>query len=651
AEKAAAAAPTTTAADETPPADTTPTAEETPPADTTPAAEETPPAQAEETTPDPDAPAVVRTGGPSVNARKLAEESGIDVSIDERTGAYNNPQLEAMVQERAKRNDLPVENNVSVTLIKKLVAQNVSETNPAQVAAANLYRDMSVIEAAGVNVTKTDIDENIKKVAAEENMSPEEVRAAFDELMARIAKVTPELTARADAANALEATLTSTEKGKVTRRVKKLVKEQGLSEGEAKLQALEEIERGRGSTGTTPKRMTRTETAADAFRTQENAGRSLTDVVDPETMRTTRQPGGLQAVFKGTILPTKGSITRNTAKLEAEKTGALTAFVAKSGQRAMTKSGRIEMLPRGSAIIYDPVSEGFYGGGTLSDAQAAVEVRYRNDEVGIETKRAIAENREALVARAESEGKVNYIDFGATAKNQETQGTANVPATRGEGILTLVWNRDDIPVKGPAIRQLTPKQREAGKGISDLIGSYTAGDAARSPNKNRENWTIYYAPEGQPAEIAKALPNLEPIPYSAFLKPTVDTADPVAGPPPFTEIADELLPAPETEAEQALFQRYREQGLAMDTYQNLLTRENELLDAAFSNYSDVRAYINDMSTLLGYMDRVLPMGVKYMTGTREAAQRAIFAMGDKYSLETMELLSRMIDGAAGGAPI
>ena len=652
AEKAAAAAPTTTAADETPPADTTPPTEETPPADTTPAAEETPPSQAEETAPDPDAPAVVRTGGLSVNARALAEENGIDVSIDERTGAYNNPQLEAMVQERAKRNDMPVHNSVNVTLIKELVTQNVSETNPAQVAAANLYRDMSVTEAAGVEVTKTDIDENVKKVAAEGNMSPDEVRAALDELMAaRIAEITPELTARADAAKALEATLTRTEKGKVTRRVKKLVKEQGLSEGEAKLQALEEIERGRGSTGTTPKRMTRTETAADAFRTQENAGRSLTDVVDPETMRTTRQPGGLQAVFKGTILPTKGSIARNTAKLEAEKTGALTAFVAKAGQRAMTKSGRIEMLPRGSAIIYDPVSEGFYGGGTLSDAQAAVEVRYRNDEVGIETKRAIAENREAVVARAESEGKVNYIDFGATAKNQEAQGTANVPATRGEGILTLVWNRDDIPVKGEAIRQLSKKQREAGKGISDLIGSYTAADAARSPNKNRENWTIYYAPEGTAKEIAEVLPSLEPIPYSAFLKPAVDTADPVAGPPPFTEIADELLPAPETEAEQALFQRYREQGLAMDTYQNLLTRENELLDAAFSNYSDVRAYINDMSTLLGYMDRVLPMGVKYMTGTREAAQRAIFAMGDKYSLETMELLSRMIDGAAGGAPI
>ena len=604
---------------------------------------------------------VKREGALTEAGQKLAEKEGVDISFDPETGVFADERVEAYVQARAAEKDAPVSNRLTQQDMRKIL--NVGATPEAK-AARKLARDTKAVEDNGRPVTPEEKQANIEKIAEEQELDQDTL--AKEAAIAEQEIVQSTIAARAETFE----NFTKTQRKRYDERVPELQKQfmeadpqldEATALGRARGQAIDEISRGKTVSGRTGKRETTTGKATDAMRTAENAGRSQVISVDPETGRTTMVPAGLQKIFKGIVLPTRGSIARQEAIAMAEKTSDLVAFKAKSGQKAITGKGTVEMVSRGSAVVYDPESKKFFAGATEDEAMSAVRKFYENDELGYAAKR---EDDDAAVAEFIDKNGATQLDIGQTSKALQEQGmgAAKTVAPVREGlVLTIKWKSSAGDGPKPLIRQIRPNQISAGKSMHDLISGHTARSKAH--HKNPENWEIFYAPlfddvfPDQSRSITnfeKLLEGREPVKLSSAAAPAVVDGDASRfGAPAFDAIADDSLPAPETEAEEAMFEAFRQQGRQMDTYRNLLTRENEILSAATSQLGgDMASFLEASRTFFSYYDRVLPAGVKFPTSTRVAAREAIESMANRYPKSTIEMMMRILDGSrAEGAPV
>lgn len=619
-------------------------------------AEDAPAAEATEAVEPEAEPAPVKREGTLTDAgQKLAEKEGVDASFDPETGVFADERLEAYVQARAAEKEAPVSNRLTQQDMRK--ALNVGTSAEAK-AARKMARDKKAVEDNGRPVTEEETNANIEKVAEEQELDK-------DVLAAEVAKEATEIAvAERNRINAVIADFNKTRKKTFDRRVPELKQrflDAGMSEDEARgnaiREAVYEIERGATVSGRTGKRQTTSGKATDAMRTAENAGRTLIDEVDPETGVQRRVPGGLQKVFKGIVLPTRGSIARAEAVEIAEKTADLVAFKAKSGQKAITKNGRVERVSKGAAVVYDPESKKFFGGATEDEAMTAVRKFYENDELG---RAAKAAEDEAAVAEFIDKNGATQLDIGQTAKALQDEGaevTKSVAGIRDGGVLTVKWKGDKADAPKQVIRQLREYQLADGN-MHTLIGGHT--NRSKPHHKNPENWEIYYAPlipkgESRSNDAFEALlANRKPVPLSSAAAPAQIDGDPSRfGAPAFDDIADNALPEPETAAEEAMFEVFRQNGRAMDNYRNLLTRENEIFDAALNGIEGpVGEFLQTAEIFLTYMDRVLPNYVKFPTGTRVAAREAFESMSERYPKSTIQFAQRIMDSSrAEGAPV
>lgn len=622
--------------------------------------QDTPPAEpveevAEGATPQP------REGSLTGAAADKAQQDEIDVSINPETGAFNDERIESFVQDRAVKKDMPVSNRLTLPELRRIASGEKTEEAKA---ARKLLQDKEVVEENVRTVTDEEVEANVEKIAEEQELDAEAIKAEMVLEAQNLAK--EQFARRAAVVNGF----TATQRKRYDKRVPELQKEfmeadpelgKDRALNQARGQAIDEIERGSKVKGRTGKRQTSTGKSTAAMQTAENAGRSLQVHVDTETGRTTMIPAGLQKIFKGTILPTRGSIARDAAVLEAKKTNDFVSFKAKAGQNVIKADGTIGKVDRNSTVIYDPISSKFFGGGTSEEAMAAVTRFYENDELGVAAKKAAADLDAQKELEFEAANGTTQLDIGqtSTALREESQLAAkSVPATQNNLVLTVRYKGDD-KIKNP-IRQLRSEQLSTGT-ISTLIGKYYKG--AKSEHKNPENWDIFYAPlfdsvypdeARSPKKLSALLDGRQPVPLSVAAAPaTVDGDASRFAAPAFTEIAEQALPAPESAIEEAMFEAFRQKGRQMDTYRNLLQRENEILGAVINGMEGgMGAFFEQSKAFLRYMDRVLPQGVKYPAGTRLAAKEAVQGMRDRYPQSTIDMVVRILDGStAEGAPV
>ena len=621
-------------------------------------AEDAPAAEATEAVEPEAAPAPVKREGTLTDAgQKLAEKEGVDTSIDPETGVFADERLETYVQARAAEKDAPVSNRLTVRDMRQ--ALNVGTSAEAK-AARKLARDKKAVEDSGRPVTEEETNANIEKIAEEQELDKEVL--AKEAALAEQEIVQNTIAARAEVFE----NFTDTQRKRYNDRVPVLQKQlmeadpeldEATALGRARGEAIDEIARGKTVSGRTGKRETTSGKAVDAMRTAENAGRTLVDDVDPVTGAQRRVPGGLQKIFKGIVLPTRGSIEKAKAIAVAEKTADLVAFTAKARQNAITKNGRVEKVSRGAAVVYDPESKKFFGGATEDEAMAAVRKFYENDELG---RAAKAAEDEAAVAEFIDKNGATQLDIGQTSKalqDDNAQITQSVGGVRDGGVLTIKWKGDKADAPRPPIRQLRANQLADGS-MHKLISGHT--NRSKPHHKNPENWEIYYAPmlpEGTPRSLdalEALIADRKPVPLSSAAAPAQVDGDPSRfGAPAFDDIADNALPEPETAAEEAMFEVFRQNGRAMDTYRNLLTRENEILDASILGMEgDAGRHLQTVEIFLSYMDRVLPNYVKFPTGTRVAARAAFDSMAGRYPKSTIQFAQRIMDSSrAEGAPV
>ena len=621
-------------------------------------AEDAPAAEATEAVEPEAASAPVKREGTLTDAgQKLAEKEGVDTSIDPETGVFADERLETYVQARAAEKDAPVSNRLTVQDMR--TALNVGTSAEAK-AARKLARDKKAVEDSGRPVTEEETNANIEKIAEEQELDQEV-------LAAEVAKEATEIAvAERNRINAVIEGFNQTRKKTFDRRVPELKQrflDEGMSEdqalGNAIREAVYEIERGATVSGRTGKRETTSGKATDAMRTAENAGRSQVIYVDPETGEQRMVPAGLQKIFQRIPLPSRGSLPRREAVLLAEKNNDLVSFVAKQKQRAIVGDGQVQDVSRGSTVVYDPESKKYFSGATEEEAMDAVYRFYRNDEMG----RAILSDPERMDAVAEFIDKngATQLDIGQTSKalqEENSSAVKSVEPVREGRVLTIKWKKDKGSAPRPAIRQIRPEQIAEGKTMDDLIGSSTRKSPAH--HKNPENWEIYYAPmlpdgvKRSEKNLEALLEGLQPVELSSAMAPgRLDGDLSRFDVPAFDDIADDALPAPESALEEAMFEAFRKSGRAMDTYRNLLTRENEILHAALKGMEgDAGLLLQQAEAFLMYMNRVLPNYVKFPTGTRVAAREAFNGMAQRYGQSTIEFAMRIMDANRGaGAPV
>ena len=273
------------------------------------APEEAAPAKAKDTKP---------KGNPSSKAKKMADEAGLDLSVDKRKNVYKDPEIEAYVIRREQLSNTPASAGLSkvdldAILAERALTAEASTPSAAEVAVSTVLNKEKVEDATGEAVSEAAIEANIAKEAEAAGLPVEDVRAANKALEEALVADSTALVNRVSQ-------LLPAEIARLKQRVAALQRG-GTGAADAATQALDEIFAGRKISGQTPERVAdRTAKSAEKMATSENAGRSLTDNIDPLTGRTTRKPGRYQWMFaKGFRPPTSASVARNYAEELAKK--------------------------------------------------------------------------------------------------------------------------------------------------------------------------------------------------------------------------------------------------------------------------------------------------------------------------------------------
>lgn len=256
--------------------------------------------------------------GASKKAQQMAEDAGIDLSIDEGTNTYKDPEIEAYVIRREMNTNRSASSGLTKLDLEAILAERALTAEEAKPSAAAVATDAvankeKVEDVTGEPVSEADFDANLVKEAEAAGVAVEDVRRANEAIKEALAKDSSNLTKRISK-------LMPEEIARLKQRVTALERS-GTGSYDAAVQALDEIFAGRQVSGRTPERVAdRTAKSAQKLATSENAGRSLTDVIDPKTGRTTRKPGRYQWMFaKGFSAPTRASVARKYAETLAEE--------------------------------------------------------------------------------------------------------------------------------------------------------------------------------------------------------------------------------------------------------------------------------------------------------------------------------------------
>jgi hypothetical protein len=259
-----------------------------------------------------------KIGGTSKKAKVIAEKEGLDISVNTETNTYADPDIEAFVIRREQIQNVPKSKGLTRNDLEQFLAERGQTTGEAGDDASSMVVD-AIIDAekvesvTGEPVPQASIGANLEKQAVAADMSEEQAAKLQETLQAYMANYSAEAAARISQ-------LSPAEIIQLKQRVRTL-EATGVGLEDAVGTALDEVFRGRTISGTTPERMAdRTAKAGQKMATSENAGRSLTDVIDPQTGRTTQQPSRYQWMFaKGYTPPTFGSVDRQYAQQLAEQ--------------------------------------------------------------------------------------------------------------------------------------------------------------------------------------------------------------------------------------------------------------------------------------------------------------------------------------------
>ena len=343
------------------------------------------------------------------------------------------------------------------------------------------------------------------------------------------------------------------------------------------------------------------------------------------------------------------------AGLKAEN--GVVVFKTGSRTKAFTAGGKQELVDRGSIIIYDAKLNQSFAGDTFEEASEVLRLRVANSEVDRVTRQADDTAREVAVAQFEDANGVTHIDIGETAKRVGEADLAEMPdlaQTRGDLVLTIRAKKVLEGISRP-IRQLSVRQIEQGKGFRDMLGAPRVGQMWE-PRHDPSNWEVYYLPRakgvGKDKKLAKLMETTPEVKVDRLNAPgSIYSLDAkISGPPLLLDIAGEKLPAPETAEEAALFKMYIDQGEALETYGDLMTRQSNIWRTDLTS-GNARQLIQRAAMLYRYMDRILPQGIVMPQATRSAARKAVGNIFEGHDTETLDMVYRALGGLqSDGAP-
>ena len=593
-------------------------------------------------------------------------------------------------------------------------ATKSDEAADAAATASRVAMEKAEVEAAGITVTDADTQANIERAAKEDGVSVEAVNAAIKEKQdkaLKVAKLFKQLTPeegqvtqdritqlQAGGMDALDASIEAAEATIAARSATTTTPSKRSSDRTAvSMEAMETNENaGRSLTDFVDSSTMRTYRVPGAvqamFRgsmklpTQASIARAEAEAAARASLRRMEEQ---RPDKKGTIASwiadknvdvdeyVRATAARN--KIDLADGNSLpgngfgvegySVYVNQSATRGLMNMGdsavpgasRISMgdIPAGSVVIFEASigSKGLsFGGDTLEAAQEVLERWHASNNESAVVKQAERAERAALIKTFEDEKGVTRIAFGETAEAQRADTTLNAPASKGDLRLTAVYVGPDKYKPSNHARQATDQQVKDGKTLHDLIGMPRNGQSMR-PNWNPENWAVYFVPpvskDGNKLnKILAAVEGIEPVKLDRLSAPArIDTLDDVIGAPLYSRIAENELPKPEGEMEQALFNTLNQRGVGFSTYQDLLTRDAEMWRIDLKD-GNAKAQIQFAKMFYTYYDRILPNGVLYPNGSRVAANKALESIYEGYPTEVLEMLKRLMNGPMGaGAPI